>query len=147
MPLNESQGYVHSNLTEKQQREAEKALYGLESEPPIMSPETISYEERVKMRRYLDQMDAKDAANSTKEFDLNNPRVPAYQYREFPFLMYHHQEKKAKPARNPEERERMLAEGWSVDPFPAEMPEIPLSAAEQAQVDEIDKELKKKRRP
>ncbi len=147
MPLHESQGYIHSTLTEKQQREAEKAIYGLESEPPTMSPEALSYEDRVKMRRYLDQMDAKDAANSTKEFDLNKPPVPPYQYREFPFLMYQHDTKAAKAARNPEEKERMLAEGWSVDPFPAEMPEIPLTAAEQAQVEEIDKELKKKRRP
>ena len=147
MPLNEAQGYLHSNLTEKQQREAMQDIYGLAEREPTMTPESLTYEERVKMRRYLDQMDQKDASGAMKEFDLNKPPGKPYVYSEFPYLMYHHESRQTRPARNHEERERMLAEGWSEDPFGSEPPEIPLTAAEHAEADEIDRKLTKKRRP
>src|SRR5437899_1132241 len=82
MPLNEAQGYLHSNLTEKQQREAEEAIYGLERAP--MTPEPPTYEERVKMRRYLDQMDQKEASGAMKEFDLNKPPAQPTSTANFP---------------------------------------------------------------
>lgn len=145
MPLNESSGFYPGSLTDKQQREAMSAIYGL-TERDAMSPETLTYEERVKMRRYLDQMDSKEASGAMKEFDLNKPPTAPYVYREFPFLMYHHQNNTTKPARNHEERERMVAEGWSMDPFHSEVPEIPLTAAEHAEADEINHKLDKKRR-
>ena len=110
-----------------------------------MTPEPLTYEERVKMRQYLDQMDQKEASSAMKDFDLNKPPVPAYHYREFPFLMYDHQSQRTRPARNHEEREQLLAQGWSEDPFATEQPEIPLTAAEHAEAAEIDNKLTKKR--
>lgn len=146
MPLNEAEGFqVHSNLTEEQQREAEKAIYGLAERAP-MTPEALTYEDRVRMRRLLDQLDQKEQAG-TKDFDLNKPPVAPYVYREFPFLMYHHATKATRPARNNEERNSMLAEGWSVHPFASsEQPEIPLTAAEQAEAEEIDSKLTKRKK-
>lgn len=145
MPLNESAGSLYSNLTEQQQREAEQALYGLDK-GPTMSPDPLRNDEIERMRQIIAQHDAKTAQNSMKEFDLNKPPSTPYVYQEFPFLMYHHQTKKTRPARNHDERERMVAEGWSMDPFPAEGVEIPLTAAEHAEADEIDARLTKKRR-
>lgn len=145
MPLNEAAGFTHSNLTEKQQREAERAIYGLAEERGPMSPETLTYEDRVRMRRVLDQLDQKEQAGAMKDFDLNKPPT-TYTFREYPFLMYNHDAKATKPARNPEERERMTAEGWSEDPFPTEHPEIPLTAAEHAEAEAIEAKLTKKRR-
>jgi hypothetical protein len=146
MPINESTGIPPSNLTQKQQKEAMRSIYGL-NERETMTPTNtdLTYEERVKLRRMLDNLDQKEAGG-TKEFDLNKPPVPPYVYREFPYLMYNHEVKSTRPARNHEERERMLAEGWSTEPFPAEAPEIELTAAERAEAEEIDKKLVKKRR-
>jgi hypothetical protein len=147
MPLNEAQGFHFSNLTEKEQREAMQAVYGL-AERGNMSPITeLTYEERVKMRRMLDQLDQKEASGAMKEFDLNKPPVPPYVYREYPFLLYNHSTMKARPAHNHEERQRMLAEGWSEDPFPSEPTEVPLTVEEHAEADEINRKLEKKRRP
>lgn len=146
MPLNEAQGFHHSNLTEKQQREAQQAIYGLEERAPAMTPDTLTYEERVKMRRYLDQLDQKEAAG-IKDFDLNKPPTAPYVYREFPRLMYHHDRREARPAANQMEKDRMLAEGWAIEPFPSEPPpEIPLTAAEHAEADFINSKLEKRRK-
>jgi hypothetical protein len=144
MPLNENH-FHHSNLTEKEQREAEKAVYGLTERTP-MTPEVPTYEERVKMRRWLDAMDQKEAAGGMKEFDLNKPPQVPYVYREFPYLMYHHADHRTRPARNHEERQQMLAEGWSEKGFQAEQPEIPLTAEEHAEAEKINEELKKKKK-
>jgi hypothetical protein len=147
MPLNEAQGYFPSNLTEKEQREAERAIYGLAESPPNpMTPDTLTYEDRVRMRRLLEQLDQKEAAG-TKEFDLNKPPTQAYVYREYPYLMYDHENKRTRPAHNSDERERMRAEGWSEDPLPPEAPpEIPLTVKELAEAEEIDSRLTKKRK-
>jgi hypothetical protein len=145
MPLNEAGGYLHSSLTEQQQREAQRAIYGLPERDQHMSPETLTYEDRVRMRRILDEMDQKDTMNSTREFDLNKPPAKPYVYSEFPFLMYNHETHQTRPARSDEERDRLQAQGWSADPFPAEGAEIPLTAAEHAEADEINSRLKKKR--
>jgi hypothetical protein len=139
MPLNESSGAI-SHLTEKQQKQAIEAIYG---DP--MSPDTLSYEDRVRMRRILDEADRKDAVGATKEFDLNKPPVKPYVYQEFPFLMYHHATKQTKPARNNEERDRMMDAGWSAEPFPSQPTEIPLTAEEHAEAEEINQKLKKRR--
>jgi hypothetical protein len=146
MPMNEAAGYRTSNLTEKQKREAMQAVYGL-TERETMSPITeLTYEERIKMRRMLDALDQKEAGG-LKDFDLNKPPVPPYVYREYPILMYHHGTSQNRPAGNYEERQRMLAEGWVEDPFPAgAAPEIPLTAAEHAEAADIDRRLEKKRR-
>jgi hypothetical protein len=144
MPLNEAQGYHHSSLTEDQQREAMKAIYGLERQP--MTPDPLRSDEIERMRQIIAQHDAKTAQNSMKEFDLNKPPVAPYVYQEFPFLMYHHETRRTKPAINNEMRERMQDEGWSVAPFPSDPPpEIPLTAAEHAEADEINNKLKKRR--
>lgn len=136
MPIYESP--PQSNLTEKEQREALAAAYGLAG--VSMTPE-LSYEERIKMRRHLDALDAKEAGGS-KEFDLNKPPVPPYVYREYPFLMYHHQTGQTRPAINYEQRQKLLAEGWSEDPAPAEVPEMELTREEKIQAKEIDRRLR-----
>jgi hypothetical protein len=93
------------------------------------------------MRRMLDELDQKQAGGM-KEFDLNKPPVPPYVYREYPFLMYNHQTKQTRPALNHEQRQKMLAEGWSEDPIPAEVPEVELTVSERIQAEEIDRRLK-----
>jgi hypothetical protein len=99
----------------------------------------------VKMRRMLDQLDQKEAGGM-KEFDLNKPPVPPYVYREYPYLMYHHGMRQTRPARNIEERQRLIGEGWSETPFPAEGQEIELTAEEHEEASNIDSKLIKKRR-
>jgi hypothetical protein len=139
--INEVPAYpVH--LTEKQEHEALAAAYGAP-----MSPE-MTYEERVRMRRILDDLDRKEAGGS-KEFDLNKPPVPPYVYREYPFLMYNHGKvagpdawKMVKPALNHEQREKMRSEGWSEEPRPIEIPGVELTASERLQADEIDRRLR-----
>lgn len=107
----------------------------------------LTYEQRVALRQALDILDQKDAAHSRREFDLAKPPVPPYVYREFPFLLYNHQTKESKPAHNYEEKQQMLADGWSVDPFPAEPPPgPPLTAEERTAIEEIDRKLEKRRR-
>lgn len=141
MPINESPAR-HSDLTDEQQREALAAAYSLSGAP--MSPNAntdFTYEERVKMRRHLDEMDAKEAAGR-KEFDLNKPPVPPYVYREYPFLMYNHATRRTRAAHSHAEKQKMLGEGWSEDPIPAEVPEVALTAAERMQAEEIDRQLK-----
>ena len=107
-----------------------------------MSPKTteLTYEERVRMRRHLDELDAKEAGGH-KEFDLNKPLTPPYVYREYPFLMYHHATRKTRPAHNAEQRQRMLAEGWSEDPVMIESPEVELTVTERMQAEELDRAL------
>jgi len=141
MPLNEARGF-HTNLTQEQKREAERALYGLEN----VMPAEATQEEMNRMREILAQHDAKTQAAGMKDFDLNKPPTAPYVYREFPFLMYHHRDKKTMPARTHEERERLLADGWSVDPFPSgAQPEIPLTAEQHAEAESLDKRLAKKK--
>lgn len=110
------------------------------SYPNTQEPE-LSYEERVRMRRHLDMLDQKEAG-TRKEFDLNRPPVPPYHFREYPFLMYHHPTKQARAAQNHEQRQKMLAEGWSEDPVPIQTPEVELTASEILQASEIDRRLK-----
>lgn len=140
MPLNEA-GYRDSNLTERQQHEAMESIYGLGE---TMTPTDLSYEDRVRMRRMLDELDQKETVGATKDFDLNKPPTAKYVFQEFPFLMYHHQSKRCKAARNHVEREEMERGGWSVDPFPAEGAELPLTAEEHAEVEEVQRKLAKK---
>src|SRR5262245_21246077 len=111
MPINEFHAH-YSNLTPQQEREATAAIYGLDARS-AMSPTDFSYEERVRLRQLLDTLDQKDAAGR-KEFDLAKPPVPPYVYREYPFILYNHQTRKSQPAHNYEEKEQMLANGWSV---------------------------------
>jgi len=142
MPINEAgQGSLH--LTEKQQREAMQSIYGLGGS---MSPTTndLTYEDRVRMRRLLDDLDQKDAGGM-KSFDLAKPNVPAYQYREFPFVVYDHKTGKAKQVRNHEEREAAFAAGWSIDPAPAEQPEIELTEAEREEAAAIDQKARRRK--
>jgi hypothetical protein len=144
MPINEAEGYaLISSLTDKQQKEAMASVYGLggNTMTPTMNQSDLSYEERIKLRRLLDSLDQKEAGGM-KEFDLAKPPVPPYQYREFPFVMYHHQTRVSKPARNHEEREQMKAQGWSEAPFPAEGQQVELSGAELEESALIDRLLK-----
>ena len=158
MSINEHLGQP-SNLTEKEQREAVKVVYGLAEKLP-MTPTTdlsdmsdLSYEQRVRLRQLLDDQDRKNSG--LKEFDLNKPPVPPYQMREFPFLMYHHATGKTRAARNADEREFLISEGWSLNPKreepiieltpEPERDEQGLTAADRAEIEIVDKQLKKKK--
>lgn len=122
-----------------------------------MSPDPLadlSFEQRAKLRQMLDETDRK--TSTLREFDLAKPPVSisnpmvdpekGYQYREFPFLMYDHEGRRTKAARNQEERSRMTVEGWSTEPFTSDGAEIQLTAAEHAEVEATDKLLTKKPR-
>jgi len=147
MPLNEAERYHPSNLTEKEQREAVRALYGLAGEHMHNpNPTDLTYEERVMLRRLLDDADQKDAANAMREFDLNKPPVPPYVYREYPRLLYNHQTKQNKRAHTYEQQQSMLAEGWSEQPLAPQILEVELTAQEQEEAEAIDKQLVKKGR-
>lgn len=87
--------------------------------PPAMNQVDFSYEDRIKLRRWLDDQDQKQAGGM-KEFDLAKPPVPPYQYREYPYMMYDHSAGRAKPARNYEERQIMIGQGWSESADPSE---------------------------
>jgi hypothetical protein len=142
MPLNEAFS-PYSSLNQQQQHEAMEAIYGLKKEQP-MTPQ-LTHDEFERMRQILAQHDAETVQKSMKEFDLNNPPVERYVFREYPFLMYNHQTGKTQPAVNHEVRQRMLAEGWTEEPFTAEPQEIPLTAAEEAEAEQINSKLKKRR--
>ena len=158
MPINESLGHS-SNLTEKEQREAMKNVYGLAERAPMTptaDPSDLSdlnYEQRVRLRQMLDEQERKGAG--IKEFDLNKPPVEPYRFREFPFLMYHWDTGKTRQARNADEREFLIAEGWSREPKRPEpiiemaaepdRDEHGLTAADRAEIEMVDKQLKKKK--
>jgi hypothetical protein len=129
-----------SGLTEQQEKEAIAAVYGAARMHPNTMTE-LTYEERVKMRRMLDELDQKQAGGM-KEFDLNKPPVPAYAYQEYPFLLYNHQTKQSRPAMNPQQRQQMLAAGWSENPVPTESPEVELTPIERQIAEEIDRRLR-----
>jgi len=146
MPINEAAGY-HSNLSQKEQKEAAQAIYGLGGP---MSEAPMTYEERVRMRRVLDDLDQKEAGGM-REFDLNKPPVKAYVYQEYPRLMYNHgnvtgpdASKKIKPAPNYQQHQTMLAQGWREDP-PGKLAapvEVELTAEEEKQARKINRRLK-----
>jgi hypothetical protein len=138
--MNESLGRP-SNLTQKQQREALEAIYGLTMTP---TPE-LTYEERIKMRRYLDQLDQKESG-SMKTFDLNKPPQDPYVYREYPILLYKHATGENKPAYDYEQRQRMLADGWSENPKREAAPAVvdDLTEDERREAEAMDKQLKKR---
>lgn len=110
------------------------------NESPQLS---LTYEEQQKMRQYLDMLAQKEAG--VKEFDLAKPPVGQYQYREFPFMMYDHRNRKSKAAQNHMEREAMLAQGWTREPLPpeaVEAPDHPILAADLEEAQLVDTLLK-----
>lgn len=138
MPLNEA--YHHSNLTPTQQREAMEAIYG-GNVTPAADQTDLSFEEVERLRRILDRYDK--AQPTRKEFDLAKPPVPPYQFKAFPFLMYNHSTGKTQAAKSELEKTALIAEGWSVEPFPAEAPAPPqLTAQETAEAARVDTLLK-----
>jgi len=147
--MNEAAGLRPSNLTDQQRQEAMESIYGLaQKDDTTMFPNTdtdsFSYEERVRLRRVLDQLDQKEAGGM-KEFDLNKPPAPPYLYREYPILLYNHSTGQNRPARNYDERQRMLAEGWSENPVAPAPPEVELTPQEELEAKELTRELKKKK--
>ena len=139
MPINEAQSFRLHSLSEKEEREAIESLYGVPMSP---TDTQLTYEERIKMRRLLDDLDRKEAGGH-KEFDLAKPPVPQYHYREFPFVMYHHEERIARPAKNHEEREKMRAAGWKDEPFDSENQPPELTAGEREEAALVNRLLKK----
>lgn len=150
--MNEAQGYrLHSNLTPQQQKEAMENLYGAGGSmspnvPPNFNEQpslSLTYEEQQKMRQYLDMLAQKEAG--VKEFDLAKPPIPQYQYREFPYMLYDHRNRKSKAAQNHMEREAMLAQGWTREPLPpeaVEAPDLPILAADLQEAQLVDTLLK-----
>ena len=124
-------------MNSKEEHEALAAVYG--QSPMSPQDDNLTYEDRVRMRRMLDQLDQKEAGGQ-KEFDLNKPPTPPYRYREYPFLMYHPTEK-PRVARNIEERQKMLAMGWTEEPEPASPPEPVMTYADRLEAEEIDRRL------
>ena len=130
-------------MNSKEEHEALAALYG--QTPMSPQDDNLTYEDRVRMRRMLDQLDQKEAGGQ-KEFDLNKPPTPPYRYREYPFLMYHPLQK-PRPARSHEERAAMLAQGWTEDPEPAPPPEPVMTYADRLEAEEMDRRLRRDEQP
>lgn len=111
--------------------------------PPTHSP-TFSEAEIEKMRLFVSEHDKSKGSNNT--FDLNNPpRVP-YSYQEFPRLVHHHGDRKHKAVYSAEEHKAALADGFQNEPFPAEPLKPMLDAADQVEVDALDKKLAEKKK-
>lgn len=145
MPLNESSAIPRSNLTRKQQREAEAAIYGLPTEQ--MDHEQFSHEEIERMRAILAQHDRSSGRPET--IDLNNPKTPPYRYQKFPKVIYHHGKREHRIVRSEDELEGFLELGWVDEPYPAEPPAEPeldaASAAEVARINDQLAEMRKKK--
>lgn len=141
MPMNEAESYRIHSLSPEQEKEAIQSLYGPGGSmyPNNQSPLNLTPEELQDIRAYIAQQKQLQGS-SIKEFDLAKPPIEfsdptragkPHQFLEYPFLMYNHRTKEAKPARSHPEREAMLAEGWSDRPFQAEVQvEPPLSPAD-----------------
>jgi hypothetical protein len=127
---------------EMTQQEMEAAYYGAQQP----GQDTYTYEERIKLRRMLDAMDQQEAGGM-KQFDLAKPPVPAYQFREYPFLMYDHSTGKTTSAQNHQHRQALIAQGWSESPVPIEQPPVELEPQQQAEAELADRMLKTKRTP
>jgi hypothetical protein len=56
--------------------------------------------------------------NEAETFDLNKPRVTPHTYQEYPLLLYRHATGETRAAHDAAERQKMLSEGWSEDPYP-----------------------------
>jgi hypothetical protein len=105
----------------------------------------LTFEERIKMRRYLDQLDQKEAGGS-KTFDLNKPPQDPYRYREYPILLYRHATGENRPAYDFEQRQKMLADGWSESPKQQEALIVnDLTEDERLEAEIVDKQLKKRK--
>ena len=137
MPMNEAQSYRIHTLSPEQEKEAMNSLYGLGGpmHPPNNQqlPLDLTAEELQEIRAYMAQQKQLQGSG-IKEFDLAKPPIEfsnpsrsgkPYQFLEFPFLMYNHRTREAKPAMNHLQREAMLAEGWSEQPFKADVQEQP----------------------
>jgi hypothetical protein len=147
MPLNEAQGYHQTSLTEKQQHEAMAAIYNPPGQSMHPNPQNEwTYEERVRIRQLLDMADQKDVSNSMGVFDLNKPPTAPYVYREYPRLMYHHDTRANRRARDYDEEQQLIVQGWTRDPVPPEVVEVELTALEQEEAEKINAKLEKKRR-
>src|SRR5262249_33815588 len=67
-------------------------------------------------------------------------------HQEYPFLMYHATER-PRPARNREERLRMISMGWSENPVgtPEAPPPKVMTYADQLEAEELDRQLKEEK--
>lgn len=148
--MNEARGPGrYAGLTREQKRQQEAAIYGLglptrnTATHNSMDLSQFTSAEIEKLRSALLQH---DSATKPKDFDLNNPPKEPYRYQAFPRLIYDHVARKHKPVHSEEELDAHLAKGWSKEPYPAEVEETELSAADQAEAAEIDARLKKKKK-
>lgn len=99
--------------------------------------------EIAKMRAFVTEHDKKTSINS---FDLNNPPKAPYRHQELPRLLYNHGTRKHKLVHKQSDLDAALADGFQIEPFPAEPLEpVQLDAAEEAEVAKIDAEARKKK--
>jgi hypothetical protein len=106
-----------------------------------MTPQ-LTHEEAERLRQILLQHD-QQTQKGIKEFDLNNPPKERYRYQEYPRCIYHHTSGKTHIVHNEEQLKAHLAKGWSIEPTPIVEAEPALDAATQAEVEAVDRELRK----
>jgi len=146
MPLNESVRPRRSNLTTQQQREAERAIYGLQENKTLPQPQTqLTRAELEQMRHILAQHDKQ--IGPMKEFDLNKPPVEPYRHQEFPKAMHHHGDRVTRIVASADEQKILEAQGFETKPYPSEAPpDVELDEEERAEIASIDGLLKKKKK-
>lgn len=144
MPLNESKSFPRSNLTKEQKQEQLAVLYGLQKGSSMSLLDQLSPAERAQLIA-----EVKDAINAPqappREFDLNNPPKVDYKHQEYPRMVYHAESRGTALVHSDEELASALEQGYSKEPFPAEVPEVELSAADAAEAADVDRRLRKRK--
>lgn len=143
MPIYESRGPKRGALTRDQKREAEAAIYGLEGDTSLSSPQ-ITPQEIERMRQLVAQHDSQ---GGIKDFDLNNPPRLPYKYQEYPRIVYHHADRKMRTVNSDEELELALEAGYEKEPYPQEVEAPTLDAATAAEVAAVDRKIAESRKP
>lgn len=120
-----------------------------------MTPHELSAEDIQRMRMIIAQHDAQQAPMT--EFDLNKPPrrhtlapgTPGadgpYQHQAFPRMLYDHENRAYKTARNQPEMEALLSMGYRLDPYPTDAPAEPELDATKLEVAAIDKKAREKK--
>lgn len=98
------------------------------------------------MRHMLSLHDAQAAGKGTKEFDLNNPPSVSYRHQDYPCAMYNHETGQSIRCEDGAQKSSLESQGWTREALPPEPEqEVALSAADQAEVAEVDPFLEKRR--
>lgn len=144
MPIPEPGRYRPSNLTKQQQREELAAAYG------VPMPQQLSEEQYEQMRILLAQHESE--RKPVTVVDLNNPPREAYRHQKFPMMVYDLEH--SKPSKfatatvgSEHELQQAIEDGWSQTPPEYREERIePLSARLQAEADEVDEKIGRRKR-